>query len=68
VKDVKPISSDKILDAKDWFMKWFLDMKETSPPEQGKPKWWMKLVLKIITNLLNYYSLDNLNCQVLGVG
>lgn len=53
VKDVKPISSDKILDAKDWFMKWFLDMKETSPPEQGKPKWWMKLVLKIILLLLS---------------
>jgi hypothetical protein len=27
-------------------------MKETSPPEQGKPKWWMKLVLKIILLLL----------------
>ena len=52
--DVKPIKgvSDKVLDAKDWFMKWFLDMKETSPPEEGKAKWWMKLVLKIILLLL----------------
>jgi hypothetical protein len=52
--DVKPVKgvSDKILDAKDWFMKWFLDMKETSPPEGGKSKWWMKLVLKIVLLLL----------------
>jgi hypothetical protein len=54
VGDVKPVKgvSDKLLDAKDWFMKWFLDMKETSPPEEGKPKWWMKLVLKVILLLL----------------
>ena len=44
--------AEKILDAKDWFMKWFLDMKQTSPPEEGKAKWWMKLVLKIILLLL----------------
>jgi hypothetical protein len=52
--DVKPVKgvSDKILDAKDWFMKWFLDMKQTSPPEEGKTKWWMKLVLKVILLLL----------------
>ena len=43
---------EKILDAKDWFMKWFLDMKQTSPPEEGKSKWWMKLVLKVILLLI----------------
>ena len=54
VNDVKPVKgvSDKILDAKDWFMKWFLDMNKTSPPEEGKAKWWMKLVLKVILLLL----------------
>ena len=54
VGDVKAIKSvsDKVLDAKDWFMKWFLDMKQTSPPEEGKTKWWMKLVLKVILLLL----------------
>jgi hypothetical protein len=51
VKAVKSVS-DKVLDAKDWFMKWFLDMKQTSPPEEGKTKWWMKLVLKVILLLL----------------
>ena len=43
----------KILDAKDWFMKWFLDMKQTSPPEEGKTKWWIKLILKVIMLLLS---------------
>lgn len=53
VEAVKGGVGEKIKDAKDWFMKWFLDMKETSPPEEGKPKWWMKLVLKIILLLLS---------------
>ena len=52
VKSVNKVST-KILDAKDWFMKWFLDMKQTSPPEEGKTKWWMKLILKVIMLLLS---------------
>jgi hypothetical protein len=52
VKAVDKVST-KILDAKDWFMKWFLDMKQTSPPEEGKTKWWMKLILKVIMLLLS---------------
>lgn len=52
VKSVKGVA-DKVLDAKDWFMKWFLDMKQTVPPEEGKTKWWMKLVLKIILLILS---------------
>ena len=52
VKSVNKAAT-KILDAKDWFMKWFLDMKETSPPEEGKTKWWIKLILKVIMLLLS---------------
>lgn len=52
VKAVDKVST-KIVDAKDWFMKWFLDMKQTSPPEEGKTKWWMKLILKVIMLLLS---------------
>jgi hypothetical protein len=40
--------------AKDWFMKWFLDMEKSSPPEEGgKAKWWIKLILKIISLVLS---------------
>jgi len=40
--------------AKDWFMKWFLDMEKSSPPEKGgKAKWWIKLILKIISLVLS---------------
>ena len=52
VKSVNKTTT-KILDAKDWFMKWFLDMKQTSPPEEGKTKWWIKLILKVIMLLLS---------------
>jgi hypothetical protein len=52
IKAVNKVSS-KIVDAKDWFMKWFLDMKQTSPPEEGKTKWWIKLILKVIMLLLS---------------
>ena len=52
VKSVNKAAT-KILDAKDWFMKWFLDMKQTSPPEEGKTKWWIKLILKVIMLLLS---------------
>jgi hypothetical protein len=52
IKAVDKVSS-KIVDAKDWFMKWFLDMKQTSPPEEGKTKWWIKLILKVIMLLLS---------------
>ena len=52
VKAVNKVSS-KIVDAKDWFMKWFLDMKQTSPPEEGKTKWWIKLILKVIMLLIS---------------
>lgn len=54
ISDIKVVKgvSDKVLDAKDWFIKWFLDMKKTSPPEEGKTKWWIKLVLKVILLLL----------------
>lgn len=52
VKSVNKVTT-KILDAKDWFMKWFLDMKQTSPPEEGKTKWWIKLILKVITLIVS---------------
>jgi hypothetical protein len=52
IKAVNKVSS-KIVDAKDWFMKWFLDMKQTSPPEEGKTKWWIKLILKVIMLLIS---------------
>jgi len=62
-KDVKDIiKSDKekvkevIGTGKDFFLKWVLKMKETSPPKDGKARWWIKLIFKIIILCLSFWS------------
>ena len=62
-KDTKDIiKSDKekvkevIGTGKDYFLKWILKMKETSPPKDGKARWWMKLILKVITFCLSPWA------------
>ena len=62
-KDVKDIiKSDKervkeiIGTGKDYFLKWVLKMKETSPPKDGKARWWMKLIFKVINFCLSPLS------------
>lgn len=49
------VGKAKGLAGKVWagFAKWFLDMKQSTPPEKGKAVWWLKLVLKIIGLILS---------------
>lgn len=35
------------------FVKWFLDMEQATPPIKGKPVWWIKFILKIISLFLS---------------
>lgn len=48
---IKKISSVE----KAWggFVKWFLDMEQATPPVKGKPVWWIKFILKIISLFLS---------------
>lgn len=41
--------------AKAWegFSKWFLDMEQATPPENGKAVWWIKLILKVVSLILS---------------
>ena len=60
-KDIKDIiKDDKVKEVigtgKDYFLKWVLKMKETSPPKDGKARWWMKLIFKVINFCLTPWA------------
>jgi len=58
IKDI--IKDDKVKEVigtgKDYFLKWVIKMKETSPPKDGKARWWMKLVFKVINFCLSPWA------------
>ena len=55
IDDLIEKGKDAIKGAKDFFLKWFVGMEETSPPKEGgKAKWWIKLILKIFSMCFNW--------------
>jgi plastocyanin len=51
--DILGASGSAVGKAWGGFAKWFLDMEEATPPENGKAVWWIKLILKVVALILS---------------